>query len=49
MRGGKREGAGRKTILSTPLKTKSLRCTDTEYQSIKEYLKLLRSAENEKV
>ena len=42
--GGKREGAGRKSIPS-PLPVKTIRCTDTEHQLIKEYLKKLRSVE----
>ena len=46
MKGGKREGAGRKTILSTPLQSKTIRCTDSEYQQLKEHLKLLRSVKN---
>jgi hypothetical protein len=47
MRGGKREGAGRKLILSAPLKSKTIRCTDDEYAKLKEYLKLIRSGKNE--
>jgi hypothetical protein len=42
MRGGKREGAGRKTIHSAPLKTKSHRLTDQENALVKEYIKKLR-------
>lgn len=45
--GGKRERAGRPLILSTPLPTKAIRCTDEEYQLLKEYLKTLRSGKNE--
>ena len=48
MRGGKREGAGRKTILSAPLKTRSMRLSDSEYQKVKEFIKQLRSGEDEK-
>ena len=47
MRGGARQGAGRPTILSAPLPTRAIRCTEDEYKLIKEYLKTLRSGKNE--
>jgi hypothetical protein len=43
MRGGKREGAGRKTILSIPLPNHTIRCNDEEYEKVKEFLKQLRN------
>lgn len=42
-RGGRREGSGRPMIGDKLLKTKSIRCTDDEYQKIKEFLKQLRA------
>ena len=45
--GGKRAGAGRPLILSSPLPTRAIRCTEDEYQLIKEYIKTLRSGKNE--
>lgn len=45
MRGGKREGAGRKLIHSAPMKTKCIRMSDEEECKIKEYLKQLRSVQ----
>lgn len=44
-RGGKRINAGRKPISkeeSKALPNRSIRCTNEEYQAIKEYLKQLR-------
>lgn len=46
MRGGKREGAGRPKPL-IPTKMRSIRLTDKEYELVKEYIKILRSAKNE--
>jgi hypothetical protein len=47
MRGGKREGAGRKLIHLAPMKTKAIRMTDEEYRLVKEYIKQMRSVKNE--
>lgn len=47
MRGGKREGAGRKLINSAPMKSRTFRLSDTEHQLVKEYIKSLRSGKND--
>ena len=46
-RGGKREGSGRKPIdksESKAIPSRSIRCTDEEYEQIKLFLKQLRDA-----
>lgn len=45
MRGGVREGAGRPPVPTGKAKPNhTIRCTDEEFQQLKEYLKLIRGS-----
>ena len=42
MRGGYREGSGRKKTLPVGARVRSFKITDTEYQQVKDFIKNLR-------
>jgi hypothetical protein len=46
-KGGKQPGAGRPLKYGEPLKKRSIRLSDSEYEQVKQYVKQLRSEKND--